>query len=90
METILASATTILAAAAVLASFPTLKALYESKDSSSLSLISWVIWAIYDVVSLLYSITIHAYIYSSVNAAWLVFYLAIIVMIIKYRRKSKI
>ena len=87
METILAGATTILAAAAVLASYPTLKALYNTKDSSSLSLFSWVMWALYDVVSLLYSLTIHAYIYTYVNIGWLVFYLAIIVMIMKYRQK---
>ena len=87
METILAGATTILAAVAVLASYPTLKALYDTKDSSSLSLFSWVMWALYDVVSLLYSLTIHAYIYTYVNIGWLIFYLAIIVMIIKYRRK---
>lgn len=87
METILAGATTFLAAAAVLASYPTLKALYDSKDSSSLSLTSWVIWALYDVVSLAYSVTIKAYIYTAVNACWMVFYLAIILMIIKYRRK---
>lgn len=68
METVLAGATTILAAIAVLASYPTLKALY-------------------DVVSLLYSLTIHAYIYTYVNMGWLIFYLAIIVMIIKYRQK---
>lgn len=87
METILAGATTILAAIAVLASYPTLKALYNTKDSSSLSLFSWVMWALYDVVSLLYSLTIHAYIYTYVNIGWLVFYLAIIVMIMKYRQK---
>lgn len=87
METILAGATTILAAIAVLASYPTLKALYNTKDSSSLSLFSWVMWALYDVVSLLYSLTIHAYIYTYVNIGWLIFYLAIIVMIIKYRQK---
>ena len=86
MESILAGTTTILAAVAVLASYPTLKALYDSKDSSSLSLISWVIWALYDIVSLVYSVTIKAYIYTAVNACWMVFYLAIIVMIIKYRR----
>lgn len=90
METLLAGATTILAAVAVLASYPTLKALYDTKDSSSLSLTSWVIWALYDVVSLLYSLTIHAYIYTYVNIGWLIFYLAIIVMIIKYRRKLEV
>lgn len=90
MEPILAAATTVLAAAAVLASYPTLKALYNSKDSSSLSLLSWVIWALYDVVSLLYSVTIKAYIYTAVNACWMIFYIAIIVMIIKYRRNKKL
>lgn len=89
MEVILAGATTVLAAIAVLASYPTLKALYNSKDSSNLSLTSWVIWALYDVVSLVYSVTIKAYIYTAVNACWMVFYLAIILMIIKYRQESK-
>lgn len=87
METILAAATTVMAATAVLASYPTLKALYISKESSNLSLFSWVIWALYDVVSLLYSITIKAYIYTVVNACWVIFYIVIIGMIIRYRRK---
>lgn len=74
---------------AVLAAVPQLTKLVRLKHTAEFSLFSWVIWLAYQLVSVAYSLKIRAYVYVAVNAIWSVFYLIMVFLIIKYRKRRR-
>ena len=70
----------------VAATIPQALMLIKVKRTEELSLPSWVIWFIYQLVSVSYSYSIKAYLYMTINAMWAVFYAVMIYLIVKYRR----
>lgn len=72
---------------AVLAMIPQIMKLVKVKHSDALSLSTWSTWAVCQVVSLFYSISIGAIPLFIVNVAWIVFYIIMITLILKYRTK---
>ncbi|MDB5161797.1 MAG: hypothetical protein JWM52_305 [Candidatus Saccharibacteria bacterium] len=71
--------------ASVVAAIPQLIKLIKLKHSDEFSLVSWVVWCIYQVVSLIYAFYIHSLPYVFINALWVVFYFAMIILIIRYK-----
>lgn len=72
--------------ASVIAALPQLGKLLRIKTAKEFSLFSWVVWLIYQSISVAYSIQIHAYAYVVINALWTAFYITMVLLIIKYRR----
>ncbi len=69
----------------VAATIPQALMLVKVKRSDELSLPSWVIWFGYQLVSVVYSYSIKAYLYVAINAMWAIFYAVMIYLIVKYR-----
>ncbi|HET6924353.1 MAG TPA: hypothetical protein VFH39_00800 [Candidatus Saccharimonadales bacterium] len=74
--------------ASVVAALPQVVQLMKVKTSRELSLVSWTVWLIYQAVSVAYSVHIKAVAYVVINALWVCFYTAMIVLIIRYRKNS--
>lgn len=71
--------------ASVLAALPQLFRLLRVKTSKELSLFSWTVWLAYQCVSVAYAAYIHATAYAIINALWVVFYAAMVSLIVRYR-----
>ena len=71
--------------ASVLAVIPQLVKLIKLKHSDELSLVSWVVWFLYEVISLMYAFSINSLPYIIINALWVVFYIAMIILIVRYK-----
>ncbi len=71
--------------ASVLASAPQLVKLLKLKHSSEFNRFSWIVWLLYQCIAVAYTLEIHAYTYAIINSLWVGFYLAMVVLIIKYR-----
>jgi uncharacterized protein with PQ loop repeat len=70
--------------------WPQIKQLLIAKQSDELSLPTWLAWTVCQVVSLVYSIALHALPFMVANIAWVTFYLAMLCLIIKYRKKTSL
>jgi uncharacterized protein with PQ loop repeat len=75
--------------ASVIAALPQLIKLMRIKTAKEFSLFSWVIWLIYQSISVVYSLYIHAYAYVVINALWTIFYLCMVTLIFKYQQNSR-
>jgi uncharacterized protein with PQ loop repeat len=73
---------------AVVLSVPQLIQLVKIKNSDELNLFSWIVWFIYQVIALSYSISINALPYALINTLWIIFYAVMVFLIIKYRPKA--
>ena len=71
---------------AIVLSIPQLIQIIKMKNADEFSLLSWLVWLIYQSVALIYTIKIGAHAYTAINAAWVTFYLFTILLIIKYRK----
>lgn len=89
MQYILATALAITGCLSVIAVIPQLLQLLKIKRSDEFSLISWTTWLIYQVVSVLYTISIKVWVYAAINILWVLFYATMVYLIIKYRVKTK-
>jgi len=76
--------------ASVIAAIPQLLKLIKLKHSTEFNLFSWSIWFCYQAISVAYSLNIKAYVYAVINSLWTAFYLAMIILIIKYRKPEKV
>jgi uncharacterized protein with PQ loop repeat len=74
---------------AIVCSLPQLFQLLEQKQSDEFNLFSWFTWIIYQLIALLYSLSIEAYPYVVINSLWTTFYIIMVFLIIKYRLKPK-
>lgn len=73
--------------ASVLAAIPQLIRLIKLKHAHEFSLFSWIIWLVYQLVSVAYSADIKAYAYVAINSLWVVFYLVMVILIFRYRQQ---
>lgn len=73
--------------ASIVAMAPQVRRLLITKQSDELSLFTWLIWTVYQLISLIYSIAIHAIPFLVANVVWLTFYIVMVMLIIKYRSK---
>lgn len=74
-------------AVAVFAMAPQVKQLLVTKQADELSLNTWIAWEFNQIVALLYALSIGAIPYVIINFTWIGFYMIMIYLIIKYRRK---
>jgi len=74
----------------VLAMIPQIKQLVMTKQSDELSLGTWATWGCCQVMSFIYAISIHATAYIIVNVAWISFYITMVFLIIKYRKRRSL
>lgn len=72
---------------AIFAMVPQIQKLVTVKRSDALSLSTWSTWAVCQVVSLLYSVSIGAIPLFIANIVWVSFYAIMVALIIKYRTK---
>jgi hypothetical protein len=77
-----------LSVASVIAMVTQVKRLLITKQSDELSLATWVMWATYQASALVYSISLHAVAWLATNIAWVSFYVIMLALIIKYRKKA--
>ena len=75
--------------ATLVASFPQVVRLIKMKQSDELSIITWSIWLISQSVSLLYVVSINNAPLIIVNVSWVIYYLSMLVLILKYRANNK-
>lgn len=80
----------ISASIGVLAMIPQIKQLVATKQSDELSLTTWVTWGCCQVMSFMYAISIHATAYVIVNIAWISFYITMVTLIIRYRKRRSL
>ena len=76
----------VLGTLSVIAAIPQLYTLKRVKKSDQFNIFSWVVWLAYEASSCAYSYAIHAYIYLAINALWTLFYAAMVLLILRYRR----
>ena len=88
MQSFLATMLVIGGLAAVVATIPQALKVIRLKRSDELNLASWVIWLLYQVISVVYSYSIGAYLYVALNTLWGIFYGVMVVLIIKYRNNG--
>ena len=74
-------------AVGILAMIPQIRKLIVVKQSDGLSLTTWVTWGCCQCVSFLYAISVGATAYTYVNVAWISFYVTMVFLIIKYRKR---
>jgi hypothetical protein len=70
---------------ALSAAVPQVKKLIKLKSSSEFSLTTWVAWLGTQIIAFVYALSVDAKAYMAASAAWVVFYLIIVMLIIKYR-----
>lgn len=74
---------------ALSAAVPQIKKLLKIKSSSEFSITTWVSWLGAQAIAFIYAISVGAYAYMAASAAWVAFYALMVVLIIKYRPRSK-
>ena len=86
MHNVLAILLLIGGLASVLASIPQLIKLLKIKQSDEFNIFSWVIWLLYQVIAVAYTLDIKAYVYAVINLLWVLFYLTMVILILRYRK----
>lgn len=64
---------------------PQLRSLVRAKASDELNLSTWSVWTIAQVMTMVYVISIGSYLMAFVCLAWVTFYSAMVILIIRYR-----
>lgn len=72
---------------AIFAMIPQIAKLVKVKRSDALSLSTWSTWAVCQVVSLVYSVSIGAIPLFMANIVWVTFYAIMVFLIFRYRTK---
>jgi uncharacterized protein with PQ loop repeat len=75
--------------AAVIGMAPQIIQLLRTKKSDELSLTTWIVWMTYQSIALVYAISMHMVVYTVVNILWVMFYAAMIALIVKYHKNAK-
>lgn len=75
---------------AISAGVPQLRKLIATKQSDEFSLATWGLWAAMQSISLVYAIEVKDTLYAVMSVAWIIFYLAIIALILKYRQPKPV
>lgn len=75
---------TISALVALAAGIPQMVKLIKTKNSDEFNLSTWTMWVATQSVSTAYAISIGDYLLMTINAAWVLFYLVMASLIIKY------
>lgn len=73
---------------AVLMAWPQLRKLYIAKQSGELSLTTWATWFLSSLVTMAYAYSTNQPIWMGANIAWAIFYAAMVIMIIRYRKQT--
>jgi uncharacterized protein with PQ loop repeat len=73
----------------VFASLPQIRQLIVLKRSDEFSLTTWIIWTLAQISALFYSIHINSIPYLAVNIIWIIFYVVMLFLILKYRTVAK-
>lgn len=71
---------------AITAFVPQLVQLVKTKDAAGFETKSWLTWLATQLVTLVYVISIEAYLMAVVNVLWSGFYAAMVVLILHYQR----
>lgn len=79
----------IVQSATLFASMPQVVRLVKMKQSDELSIFTWSIWLVSQSVSLVYVLSINNIPLIIVNAAWVIFYIVMMVLILKYKTSSR-
>lgn len=77
----------ISASIGILAMIPQIKKLVTVKQSDGLSLTTWVVWGCCQTISFLYASSIGATAYMYVSTVWIAFYVTMVFLILKYRKR---
>ena len=75
---------------AVLASIPQIRQLLITRCSDELSLTTWVLWLCTQFVSLTYAISIANILLACVNVTWIIFYITMVALIVRYRPRTQV
>lgn len=75
--------------AAVAAMAPQVKTLLTTRSSAELSLLSWCIWSGSQIIAFAYSISLGALPFIVISGVWVVYYLLIVTLIIRFRKSAK-
>lgn len=75
---------------AVLASIPQISQLLITRRSDELSLTTWVLWLCTQFVSLTYAISIANILLACVNVTWIIFYITMVALIVRYRPRTQV
>ncbi len=75
---------TLSAIVALAAGLPQMYKLIKTKNSDEFSLNTWVVWACTQMVSAIYLATLGDVLVVAICATWIAFYLAMVVLIVKY------
>ena len=76
---------TIASIVGIAAGIPQLQKLIATKQSDEFSLATWLTWGVVQCVSLLYALEVKATLYAVICVVWILFYVVIVALIIKYR-----
>ena len=77
----------ISASIGMLAMIAQIKKLLVVKQSDSFSLTTWTVWVCCQAIAFMYASSIGAHAYMYVHATYMVFYITMVVLIIKYRKR---
>lgn len=79
---------TLSSTTALLASVPQVVQLWRTKASDELSFSTWSFWLGTQAVNLTYMIALGNHLLMFFSAAWLTFYIVMMVLIVRYRRSQ--
>ncbi|MNQ19629.1 hypothetical protein D3C85_326990 [compost metagenome] len=81
---------TIASIAGIAAGIPQLRKLIATKQSDEFSVVTWMTWGVVQCISLLYALEVKATLYAAICVVWIVFYIVMVVLIIKYRQPKTV
>ncbi len=73
---------------AIILAWPQIRKLYLAKQSSELSLTTWVTWLMSSLVTMAYASTTGQFIWLCANIGWATFYVVMVILIIRYRQQT--
>lgn len=76
----------IAACIALCAGIPQMKKLIQTKRSDEFSLNTWVMWICTQLVATAYAFSLGDKLLISINCAWVLFYSAMVYLIVRYQR----
>lgn len=71
----------------IIACAPQLLQLVKVKQSNEFELRTWIIWFIAQVISTIYLLSLQTYLVALFSTAWMIFYAAMVWLILYYRYK---
>lgn len=86
MRQSLALVTILLGFVSIAAAAPQAWRLYKLKNSRQFSLITWVVWLLYQLAAVAYSLARRDYVFTAIMAGWAILYVGMIGLILYYRQ----